>query len=450
MKLSRFMLCAVLIVATVLSACSSPAPPPVAESQSSAASSASSETPVSDGLGPADITFWVLDSAMMGSIEPIWENFNKDYPDINVELVPLPWNESSARLQTAAASDTLPDASTTIAAYTSTLLQLDVVENLNPYFENFSQKDSIMEGLLNYIKQIDGTGENLWYLPTYITSGSIWYRKDWFEEAGLERFVTMDDFFNAIETLTGDGRYGFGFRGGPGNVYTVVPFITIYSDEESIIDENGQCIYSKPIALEAFERFMSIPANDWAPPTSINNSFAELANELANGVTAMYWHHFGSLPMILETLPIEKLGWAPLPVNNAGRRMTGVEPHGLQMYKSSKYKQETFEFISYMLRADQMEYFVANSGGIPANTDTDLSKYPFYSDVMESLMDEYTHYVYKPGEPFYLPEWAAYKDEVMFADIQAIMLGENTCEAVLAKWAKDIQAMQDKYEAENP
>ena len=47
----------------------------------------------------------------------------------------------------------------------------------------------------------------------------IWIRSDWFKEAGVEAPDTWDEFFNAVDEMTTDGRYGYTIRGGSGGSF---------------------------------------------------------------------------------------------------------------------------------------------------------------------------------------------------------------------------------------
>ena len=61
-------------------------------------------------------------------------------------------------------------------------------------------------------------GGKIYGVPAFTFVDWMYYRKDWFDEAGLAPPATMQDFAAAAVKFTdpAKGRYGFGMRGGPG------------------------------------------------------------------------------------------------------------------------------------------------------------------------------------------------------------------------------------------
>lgn len=392
------------------------------------------------GAEPITIEFWIADAGQRDEWEEMIERYMEQNPHVTVNSVPLPWADAMTRLQTAAATGTLPDASSTITEFTVPLNTMGAIAPLQSFFEDFSDRDYIADV---YIQQITDSGDgDLIFLPTFASANFIWYRTDWFEEAGIPSPETFDDFFYAVEALTGDGRYGFGFRGGPGNFWPAVPFIMNYADSLYQFDDDGVSIFRSDIALEGFERFMSIPANGWSPADAINHSFPEMAADFGNGVSAMFIHHLGSRPLIMETLTEDQFGVLPLPVNSNGNRRVAIGPHGVQMFSNASNQQETFDFISFFLLPEQQHTIALHWGGIPANANTITEGIPFLDDAIAMVNDPRTSAL---REPLHIPEYSIYGEQHKFPDIQSIMLGETTPEEVLLKWAEDIEEMNRQH-----
>lgn len=283
-------------------------------------------------------------------------------------------------------------------------------------------------------------------MPIFSSANHMWYRKDWFKNAGLNPPATLNDFFNATKVLSGNGRYGFALRGGVGNYYTLVYFLANYANAETFFDGNGNSFFSKPEALEALSKYADLFKNGEAPKDSINNGYTELATNFANGVTAMMIHHLGSLQLITKTLNQENLGYAPIPLNSAGVRNISAEPQGLQMYKNAKKKDAVWKFISFVLEPDVQALMVSKHGGIPGNADTikieSVKSNTFLSAAINMVADPKTKSF---SEPYYLVEYAAYRDQQIQPDFQAILLGAKTPKDCLTKWDTDLSKMQKTY-----
>ena len=84
---------------------------------------------------------------------------------------------------------------------------------------------------------IDG---GIYGVPGFMFVDWMYYRADWFEEAGLDPPTTFEEFTEAAIAMTDaeNGRYGFGMRGGNGGQGFVTRVIEAFGSP--IIDEDGQ------------------------------------------------------------------------------------------------------------------------------------------------------------------------------------------------------------------
>ena len=81
--------------------------------------------------------------------------------------------------------------------------------------------------------------------PAFSFVDWIYYRKDWFDEAGIAVPTTLAEFRDAAIKLTdaGAGRYGFGLRGGPGGQNIVINMMEAFG---SPVHARGRQHRSRP------------------------------------------------------------------------------------------------------------------------------------------------------------------------------------------------------------
>ena len=74
----------------------------------------------------------------------------------------------------------------------------------------------------------------------------MYYRADWFKEAGLQPPKTFDDFQNAAIKLTdpSKNRFGFGMRGAGGGEGLLIEVMRSFGSP--IVDDKGQPAMDKP------------------------------------------------------------------------------------------------------------------------------------------------------------------------------------------------------------
>ncbi|MBB5632817.1 multiple sugar transport system substrate-binding protein [Cryobacterium mesophilum] len=174
--------------------------------------------PSGDGYTPpakdfaAEITYGVWDQTQVDAINANIEGFNKEYPNIKVNVNVTPWGDYWTKLQTQGSSSTLPD----IFWMNGPNFQLYASNGM------FEPITSIVDG--GYIKPADYpkalidlyTLDGVSYgVPKDFDTIAVWYNKALFAKAGVEvpkAGWTWDDIqtkAKAISTaLSGDGIYG--------------------------------------------------------------------------------------------------------------------------------------------------------------------------------------------------------------------------------------------------
>ena len=113
------------------------------------------------------------------------------------------------------------------------------------------------------------------FIPVAANITGIWYRKDLFAQKGVEAPTSWDNFFTAIEKMTGKDDqdnpvYGLTLRGGGGSVATRVNEIICYVGLDNFWSADGQAqILRDPKAAEFIAKTAEIYQKGESPESSL-------------------------------------------------------------------------------------------------------------------------------------------------------------------------------------
>lgn len=400
------------------------------------------------------ITFWNINGSEIRTqmFQKLIGMFEERYPLIHVAYFGLPFEEANQKLAVAAQTGTLPDCSDATINAMVTMAAMNALEPLDRYVEAHAERASISDSFLASVRGMDPIEGRLLYMPIYAQATHIWYRKDLLKDAGVEPPQTIDEFYAAVENLTDaeNGVYGWGFRGGAGNHYEGTVLIANEAGITSYFDEEGNCNFGDERGVEAMANYTGIYKNGFAPKSAVESAYMELCNDFGNGVTCMFAHHLGSLAQLRTMLNDDQIGYLPLPLNRDGYRVTKLDPSGMCMYNTSEHKEETWKFIEFMSSAEASAQWLLGEGGIPANEKaleiSPISEDPYIAAAIEMVNDGRTRVI---AEANWLTDYWTYRNENVFADIQAVIMGDKDAGEAIRAWSDAWSAMQKEYLSEN-
>lgn len=185
---------AVLLLATVLAACSG-------------------DGASSDGDGPVEIEFWYgLGSEADEKMKSLIEQFHEEQDEVIVKPVPqADYDETYQKVQAAIASDTAPGVFVSEVSPLTDLAKKEVLTPLDDFLaeDDGFEEDDFLDSLIEPT-QIDGS---FYALPGYGTTQVMYYRKDIYEEAGLdpeEAYASWENLAEASRELVDQGLVDYG------------------------------------------------------------------------------------------------------------------------------------------------------------------------------------------------------------------------------------------------
>jgi multiple sugar transport system substrate-binding protein len=217
--------------------------------------------------GPVSFDFWTTEtqSDRMATIQVLIDTFTTLYPDVSINLVAVDENDLATHVQTASAAGTLPamfesPAETAVAFGVEGILDTVAATEI----ANSIGTDKFYAGAL---KVLETSAKDGYYaLPYHGWVQGIWYRADWFEEAGLEPPTTWEATLKAAKYFNQPEKNQYGILVGTiAEGYEEKWFQAIaMSNNAALFDKDGKLVFNSPEMKEAVEFYAELAK--YTPP----------------------------------------------------------------------------------------------------------------------------------------------------------------------------------------
>ena len=260
----------------------------------------------------------------------------------------------------------------------------DLIVDLTDLFNSWEDKDQFVQSTVDAL-MFDG---KLYGIPYNTNARVLLYRKDLFEEYGLEVPKTWDEYVkvaSAITEKTNKEVYGAYFCSKVGDPRAFQEFVSWFyqvSHKEPVFkkDESGKWIVNA--TPEQLANVLSLyhdlvftnPDFPSIDPNQRGNGWPEEDNGYVAGQWAMVpmgpwiWGHRGDNETARAILE-EKTGIAPLPIPDGGIAATYLEVKPIMVNKHSKNPEAAWNMAKFITSRDAMAGWAWDSGFIPARKD---------------------------------------------------------------------------------
>ncbi len=310
---------------------------------------------VTDGQGiPKDtkanlrVVFW--DQMQQNQIGAAIDGFNKIYPNINVEVQYMGWDDYWTKLEAAATAGNMPDVVVMHTNQIAKYVNYDKVaelseEDLKRYDPNFSY-DNYLEGITKLYKYY---GKN-YAVPKDLSCIVLVYNKKLFDDAG-EPYPTADWTWKDLEEVAArmtdkeKGIYGFGaYNSVEENIGDF-----IYQNGGFVVDDvNGISGYDDPKSIEAMEFFMKLQQN-YSPSMDAFTQTDSKVLFAAGNIAMMYFGNW-TLSVLYdneEFMANYGYGMVPLPAANDGNKAVIINGLGWSLPTSAANPDAAKQLIAY-------------------------------------------------------------------------------------------------------
>jgi len=364
-------LAAVLAVGSLLAACATPPP----------------EGPAAPS-GSVEIFSWWTAGGEAEGLEAMYEVFAAEYPDveiINATVAGGAGMEAKAVLATRMQAGDAPDSFQVHAGHEliDSWVVADKMEPVTFLFEENDWLDVYPPGVIEVLSSED----DIWSVPVNIhRSNVMWYNKQVFADNGLTPPASMDEFFDAADTLMAAGVTPLAL-GDSGVWVDLHLFESLLLAElgpdayrglwDGTTDWNGSGVTG---ALEAFAMAMEYVNTDHSALSW--DQAAQLVVDGDAATTVMGDWAEGYFKSVGLTPDVE-FGYAPSP-GTAGSFIMLSDSFGLP--KGAPNRDGAIAWLTVCGSKAGQDAFNPIKGSIPARTDGDRSLYDVY---LQSAMDDF-------------------------------------------------------------
>lgn len=301
---------------------------------------------------PVEISYAVWDSGQANLLRKVADDFEKENPNIKIDIQVSGWDDYWTGLEAAATGGSLPDTfwmhSNNIYYYASNDQLLDLTKYIGQSSE-VSMDDYPEE--LGEIYNLDG---KQYAIPKDYDTIALWYNKTMFDEAGIaypDDTWTWDTLKDAAKKLTKPDKSQYGMCAGLHNQEGFYNFV--YQNGGTIVTPDHKSGYSDPKTIGGVEEYFSFVKEGLSPEIYDDKARAEA---IENGQCAMGL--FGSWNLsgfAANEYMSENFDCAVLPSSNDGKRATIINGLGNAIAKTTKHPDEAWKWVEYLSSKEGQE-----------------------------------------------------------------------------------------------
>ncbi|MEW9667298.1 sugar ABC transporter substrate-binding protein [Ammoniphilus sp. 3BR4] len=410
-----------------------------------------------DGAKPAEasekvvLTFWDENAGPERTpyYEELIKQFEAENPNIDIEYVGIPNKSSKQKYDASIAANDTPDVGGVQTSWIADFSAREALVPMDEYFNQWSEKDKMNKGAIEFNRSVSIDGK-LYQLPTMQNIDILWYRPDWYQEAGLKAPENWDEFFTAVEKMTdkGQNRFGFTIRGGKGGSFQLQRMMYAYSGIGEYFDANGKSTVNDPKHVEFVEKYLGI-YKKYTPESDITNAYKEMIAGFDTGAVALVQHNIGSFGEHSKALQPGQYAALPLPKTADGKyTVEGGNTNGYAIFKTTKHPDEAWKFVSFLGSAKSQSYWNQKVGLIPTNSEVlneQWVKDAQHIQTAFAVLEDPNTVFYNP--PFYLPDYRSILDNIVDPGIQAVMSGKKSTQDFLDEWAAAMEKSKQQFDS---
>lgn len=291
----------------------------------------------------------------MKILTPIISDFEKENPNIRIELIHIP-QDYFKKLHLLIASNLAPD--------------VMFINNLNlPRYKNY------LLDLSSYIKSTDyfyqslnglRVEDKLYAVPRDVSVLMIYYNKDIFKKYNVsypDKSWSMDDLINKSKILTKNGRYGISFDD---DVYYAIPYMHYYGG--GILSESQEFIAKSEPSQKGINLYKGLAYKYHIAPTLSQRGSKTSAQMFLEGNLAMHLSGRWLVPKYRQTANFD---WD---IVNFPHSSAPCDVSGWAISKNSKNKDAALKFVMFLSSKQNIEKMVKSGLIVPARVDVAYSK----------------------------------------------------------------------------
>ena len=271
------------------------------------------------------------------------------------------------------------DAFYAMSDFVPTYVAADGLKDLNSFFEDSSvvSPEFNLEdfGMATSFFTYD---DKVYALPSEGDTAWLWYRKDLFEQAGLEPPQTWDEFYAAAKALNdpANGVYGAVIGVKPDEAWWDFMYY-MYGQGGDLLDTDNAVIFNNEASVNALTFYANLYKEGLVPPDVSTYGYVEILESLSQGKAAMgieWMAAYQDLTSCETSLCNDAgeplLGYTLVPglaqADGSIKRHTGGSQWSWAVPTCAQNPMEGYKFIEWLTGPEGAKKWALN-GGIPGN-----------------------------------------------------------------------------------
>lgn len=389
------------------------------------------------------LQFWgrLTENKQIDALVKAWNDKN---PNISVKYQGLPADQYRTKLLTATAAGNAPDIVGMDVAIMPQYMDQDSLHPLDDYIAAAGAdfRADFPAGLW-----LSATKANKTYaVPWWADPSGMFYNLDLFKKAGIDTAPeTWDDLMTAAKATTetkggpSSAVYGAVFPAiGPSVMFTWLPFL--WGNGGDLLDAKNCSAFNDQAGIQAMQLWVDLFQKGYMPRSAVlGQSSDELTQLVISNRAAMYVGGSSLINYAAVNAPDVKLGTAVMPRPANGKHSSYLGGDNLVIMNKSEHPDEAWQFIQFMIEADQMRQFATANDGVwvdgmmtrtSAYSDDFYTKYPLLKPFADALKIGRT-----PGTPLLsqirVPVWNNFQEA--FLDKKSVEQAMKDAQAAVNK-----------------
>jgi multiple sugar transport system substrate-binding protein len=397
------------------------------------------------GCQPDDSPQTVIDFWAIGSegeqVEELIRDFERENPTLRVRLQQIPWLAAHEKLLTAFAGDATPDVCQLGNTWIPEFATLGALEPLDERIA----KSTVIEpnDYFPGVWETNRMPDHVYGVPWYADTRLLFYRRDLLEQAGWPRPPqTWSEWKLAMQQVkerAGPDRYALLI---PMNEWEQPTIFGLQTQSEMLRDDSRYGNFESPEFRRAFEFYVSLFSNGWAPPLQ-NTEVSNVWEEFARGYFAMYVTGPWNIGEFRRRLPAElqdQWATAPLPrPDSAEHSVSQAGGCGLVLFRRSQNKEAAWRLVEFLSRPESLVRFYELTGNLPPRESAWQQGRLAEDERMRAFHEQLEHAAPLPR----VPEWEQITKQIIHAG-QIVIAGEKTIDEALTDLDRAVDTLLEK------
>ena len=310
------------------------------------------------------LRFWAMGREAEAVVQ-LLPDFEREHPELHVEVQQLAWTAAHEKLLTAVAGDATPDLGQLGNSWIPELVALGALEPLGA--RGSGSQTIAPDDYFPGVWQTNTVDRELYGIPWYVDTRLLFYRADLLKAAGFD--APADNWADWLAQLRAVKK-----RAGPTRFAILLPLnefeplqVFALQQPEPMLRDGGQHGNFRSASFRRALTFYRDMFAESLAPTMTNTQISNVWDEMGNGFYAFYISGPWNIAEFKRRLPAElQLQWmtAPMPGPD-GPGVSSVGGSSLVLFKRSHHQRGAWQLVEFLSRPGVQRRFYELTGDLP-------------------------------------------------------------------------------------